>query len=474
MNTTAQGQRHERILVIEDDPGVGETVRLLLSSAAYQVELVSKGVEGLLRAVSGDFDLLVTDLRLPDQDGLSIIRSVREAGIDLPMILMTSFSSIDTAIEALRSGAIDYIIKPFSNDDFRHAVERALAERRVRRENVLLKRSLKKVTGTNKIIGKSTGVQHVHALIARVAPSDASILIHGESGTGKELVAQAIHYASPRAEGPFVPINCGAIPADLLESELFGHVKGAYTGAVTASEGLLREAHGGTMFLDEISELAPALQVKLLRVIQEKQVRPLGSKHVYRTDVRFLAASNRDLKQAMEDNTFRADLYYRLNVININVPPLRERGDDVDILARHFVEHHSRRLGKRITGMSDELRHFLHKYRWPGNVRELENLIERAVILADSEILTSKDFNDTSAVEAKAKPADEFSGDALNRSLSIEKYIEEFVRRYQHAHSDSELATMLGIGRKALWVRRNRWGLKRSGSRAQRAPAASV
>ena len=469
---TAQGLRHERILVIEDDPGVGETVRLLLSAASYQVELVTQGAEGLLRAVSGDFDLLVTDLRLPDQDGLSIIRGVREAGIDLPMILMTSFSSIDTAIEALRSGAIDYIIKPFSNDDFRHAVERTLAERRVKRENALLKRSLKKAIGATKIIGESAGIKHVYSLIAKVAPSDASILIQGESGTGKELVAQAIHYASPRAEGPFVPINCGAIPAELLESELFGHTKGAYTGAVTASEGLLREAHGGTMFLDEISELAPALQVKLLRVIQEKQVRPLGSKNVYRTDVRFLAASNRDLKQAMEDNTFRADLYYRLNVININVPPLRERGNDVDILARHFVEQLSRRLGKRITGLSDELRQFLRGYRWPGNVRELENLIERAVILADSDVLTSQDFTDISAAETKAKPAGEFSRDALSRSLSIEKYIEEFVRRYQHAHSESELAAMLGIGRKALWVRRNRWGLKRSGSRAQRAPAA--
>ncbi|MBY0269562.1 MAG: sigma-54 dependent transcriptional regulator [Burkholderiales bacterium] len=469
---TVQGLRHERILVVEDDPGVGETVRLLLSAASYHVELVSRGAEGLLRAVSGDFDLLVTDLRLPDQDGLSIIRGVRETGIDLPMILMTSFSSIDTAIEALRSGAVDYIIKPFSNDDFLHAVERALAERRVRRENALLKRSLKKAVGAAKIIGESAGIKNVYSLIAKVAPSDASILIQGESGTGKELVAQAIHYASPRSEGPFVPINCGAIPAELLESELFGHTKGAYTGAVTASEGLLREAHGGTMFLDEISELAPALQVKLLRVIQEKQVRPLGSKNVYRTDVRFLAASNRDLKQAMEDNTFRADLYYRLNVINISVPPLRERGNDVDILARHFVEQHSRRLGKRITGLSDELQQFLRSYHWPGNVRELENLIERAVILADSDVLTSQDFSDISKMETKTGSAGDFSEDAIGRSLSIEKYIEEFVRRYQHAYSESELAAMLGIGRKALWVRRNRWGLKRSGSRGQRAPAA--
>jgi DNA-binding NtrC family response regulator len=466
--------RNERVLVIEDDPGVGESVSLLLQNIGCQVELVARGEDGLARALSGEFDLLVTDLRLPDRDGLSIIRAVRDAGVDLPMILMTSFSSIDTAIEALRSGAVDYIIKPFGNDDFRHAAERALNERRMRRENAMLKRSLKKAFGASKIIGESAGIKRVFSLIAKVAASDANVLIQGESGTGKELVAQAIHYSSPRADGPFVPINCGAIPAELLESELFGHTKGAYTGAVTASEGLIREAHGGTLFLDEISELAPALQVKLLRVIQEKQVRPLGSKHVYHSDVRFLAATNRDLKQAMEQNAFRADLFYRLNVINIHVPPLRERGDDVELLARHFIEQHSRRLAKRVFGMSEDLRQFLHSYRWPGNVRELENLIERAVILADGDRLSCKDFLEASPAESKETPPGQFVEEALERALSIEQYIEEFVRRYQHAHSESELAAMLGIGRKALWVRRNRWGLKRAAARAPRRPAAGA
>lgn len=463
--------RNERILVIEDDPGVCESVRLLIESIGRQCEIAMRGDDGLARAQSGDFDLLITDLRLPDQDGLSIIRSIKGAGLDLPVILMTSFSSLDTAIEALRCGALDYIIKPFGNEDFLHAIERALDERRIRRENALLKRSLKKAFASDRIIGESAGVKRVLELVAKVAGSDANVLIQGESGTGKELVAQAIHHASPRAEGPFVPINCGAIPSELLESELFGHTKGAYTGAVAASEGLIREAQGGTLFLDEISELAPALQVKLLRVIQEKQVRPLGSRHVYRTDVRFLAATNRDLRQALDEGQFRADLFYRLNVINIHVPSLRERGTDVDILAQHFLEMHCRRLGKRITGMTGEMRHFLHTYHWPGNVRELENLIERAVILADGDALSCQDVVDVAPAADQRLPPDKFTAEVLEQGLSIEKYIEEFVRRYQHQYSESELAAILGIGRKALWVRRNRWGLRREGTRPPRHPS---
>jgi DNA-binding NtrC family response regulator len=458
--------RNERILVIDDDPGVCETVRLLLESLGCQCEIAVQGGNGLARAQSGEFDLLITDLRLPDQDGLSIIRAIKSAGLELPVILMTSFSSLDSAIEALRCGALDYIIKPFSNDDFLHAVERALDERRIRRENALLKRSLKKAVASNRIIGESPGIKRVFELVQKVAGSDANVMIQGESGTGKELVAQAIHYASPRADEPFVPINCGAIPSELLESELFGHTKGAYTGAVAASEGLIREAQGGTLFLDEISELATVLQVKLLRVIQEKQVRPLGSRHVYRTDVRLLAATNRDLRLALEQGQFRADLFYRLNVINIHVPPLRERGNDVEILAQHFIEMHCRRLGKHINGMTPEMRKFLHAYPWPGNVRELENLIERAVILTDAEALSCQDVVDVApAADVPSRP-DTFAAEALEQALSIEKYIEAFVRRYQHQFSESELAAILGIGRKALWVRRNRWGLRRQRPRA--------
>jgi DNA-binding NtrC family response regulator len=465
--------RNERILVIEDDPGVGECVMLLLRSSGCHADLASAGAAGLARLRAEPYDLLVTDLRLPDIDGLEIIRQLRQQGIDVPVILMTSYSSLDGAIQALRAGAVDYIIKPFQNDEFRHAVERALTEQRMRRENARLKRDLKKMIGAPRILGDTPAIHRVLDLIARVAPSDANVLIQGESGTGKELVAQAIHEASPRATAPFVPINCGAIPGELLESELFGHTRGAYTGAVSSAEGLIREAHGGTLFLDEISELAPALQVKLLRVIQEKQVRPLGSKHVYQTDVRFLASTNRDLKQALEHGEFRADLYYRLNVINIHVPPLRQRGGDIDMLAQHFIQQHSRRLGKRIAGMSDDLRRFMRSYHWPGNVRELENLIERAVILADTELLQYRDSIDVGNASPSATSLTQLSEQALEKGLSIEHYIEEFVRRHEASYSDSQLAAMLGIGRKALWVRRSRWGLKRAVGRPMRRGAAS-
>jgi DNA-binding NtrC family response regulator len=460
--------RNERILILEDDPGVGECVVLLVRTMGCDVELATDGAAGLAKLRSEPFDLLVSDLRLPDMDGLEVMRAMREHGPEVPVILMTSYSSLDGAIQALRAGAVDYIIKPFQNEEFRHSVERALAEQRMRRENARLKRDLKKVTGAPAILGDTPAIRRVLDLIARVAPSDANVLIQGESGTGKELVAQAIHDGSRRASAPFVAINCGAIPGELLESELFGHARGAYTGAVSSSEGLIREAHGGTLFLDEISELAPQLQVKLLRVIQEKQVRPLGSKHMYQTDVRFLAATNRDLKQALERGDFRADLYYRLNVINIHVPPLRERGGDIDTLAQHFIEQHSRRLGKRITGMSEDLRRFMHSYHWPGNVRELENLIERAVILADDNLLQYRDSIDLPPPNDVAATPAELATEALERGLSIERYVEEFVRRYEASYSDSQLAAMLGIGRKALWVRRGKWGLKRAAGRSPR------
>jgi DNA-binding NtrC family response regulator len=447
----------ERVLVIDDDASIGQCVECILQIAGYKAVFTTSGKAGLDKVRTEDFDLVITDLKLPDISGLDVVSEVKDLDQEVPVILMTSFSSIESAVEALRKGAVDYIIKPFRNDDFAFAVERAMNERRLRRENAVLKRSLKKVFTSNKIIGESEGIRRVITLIQRVAATDANVLIQGESGTGKELVAQAIHYAGKRADGPFVPVNCGAIPSELLESELFGHAKGAYTGAVTASEGLIREAGGGTLFLDEISELPLNLQVKLLRVIQERQVRPLGSSHGYVTDTRFLAASNRNLSVETQKGTFRADLFYRLNVIMIHVPPLRERGKDIEVLALHFLQQHSRKMGKRIKGMGRDLLDFLNSYQWPGNVRELENLIERAVILADSDILTCHDLSDMLPAITKEPPK---SGD-LNRPLSIEEYMKEFIRLHQSTHSEIELAAMLGIGRKALWTRRRRWGLYR-------------
>jgi DNA-binding NtrC family response regulator len=449
----------DRIVVIDDDPGLAEAIQLLLSTSGYEAEHFGGLRAGLRAIATTDVDLVITDLKLPDGTGLEAIRSIKEAKPDVPIILMTSYSSVESAIEALRTGAIDYIIKPFDNAEFLHSIERALNERRIRRENAILRRHLRNAHSSRQIIGESAGIKRVLELVGKVAPSDASVLIQGESGTGKELVALGLHYASHRADGPFVPINCAAIPRELLESELFGHAKGAFTGATEHSEGLIREANGGTLFLDEISELALALQVKLLRVLQDREVRPVGGKQVSTVDVRFVAATNKDIKLAMEQGQFRKDLYYRLNVIGVLVPPLRERGADVHLLAQHFVEYHSRLMGKRIRKIAPDLREFLGTYHWPGNVRELENLIERAVILADSDTLTAKDLTEAAPLPAPSAPA-EING----RPVSIEEYMRGVVERYQDAHSDTELARMLGIGRKALWMRRRQWGLKRVGS----------
>jgi DNA-binding NtrC family response regulator len=470
-DANAQAARSARILVIEDDAGVSASIEMLLPAHGYEIELAARVADGLGKAGAAEFDLVITDLRLPDGDGMAVIRELHKSQPELPLILMTGYSSLATAIDALRNGAVDYVIKPFHNDALLFAIGRALNERRLRRENSLLKRNLFQARSSDRIIGDSAGIRRVCDLIAKVAPADANVLIQGESGTGKELVAQAIHYSSHRAERPFVPINCGAIPAELLESELFGHAKGAYSGAVAATEGLIREADGGTLFLDEISELAPQLQVKLLRVIQDKQVRPLGSARIVHTDVRILAASNRDLAAATKDGLFRADLFYRLNVINIHVPPLRERGTDIEILAAHFIAAHSRRLGKRITEISLDLKELLCRYQWPGNVRELENLVERAIILADGDTLAARDFPDLSVADDAHLPLQPVAETALGATLSIEEYIAEFVKRHQDRYSEQELAALLGIGRKALWVRRNRWGMFRSGASPQKARA---
>jgi DNA-binding NtrC family response regulator len=434
--------------------------------AGHKAVFCGNAEDGLARLASDAFDLVVTDLKLPGRSGLDVVRAVRERGDDTPVILMTSYSSVESAVEALRMGATDYLIKPFRNDDFAFAVERALNERRMRRENAVLRKSLKKAYNGHRILGESAPMKRVMALVERVAATHANVLLQGESGTGKELVAQAIHFSGPSAEGPFVPVNCGAIPSELLESELFGHTKGAFTGAVTASEGLIREASAGTLFLDEISELPLHLQVKLLRVIQERQVRPLGSSHTYSVGTRFVAASNRDLKAETEKGTFRADLFYRLNVITIAIPPLRERGRDIELLARHFLQEHNRKLGKRIRGFGDDFLRFLHGYAWPGNVRELENLIERAVILSDADILTCDDLLDTVPAVAASLPQPQGEG-----PLSIESYIRQFIVQNQDRHTETELAAMLGMGRKALWMRRRRWGLYRSGAREATAGA---
>ena len=459
--TVTPPARQGRVLVVDDEPGMRESVAMLLEGLGYEVDTadgVAAAGDALLTSV---FDLVVSDLRLGHGTGLDLLQQLNANPDSPPAIIMTSYSSVETAVDALRLGAIDYIIKPFANDELAHSAARAIRERRTHRENSLLKRTLKRETVRSGLVGESDGILRVLDRVKRVASSDATVLIMGESGTGKELVAQAIHEASPRSAGPFVPVNCGAIPADLIESELFGHARGAYTGAVIATEGMIREAHGGTLFLDEIGELPLSMQVKFLRVLQDRQVRPIGGRESFRVDVRFLAATNKDLRAAVSAGEFREDLYYRLNVIDIHIPPLRDRGHDVQALAQHFANHYMTRLGKRIVGFEEDFQRFLKSYDWPGNVRELENLIERAVILCDGDRLSYADLADSLPMmpaELAAEPLDP------SEPLSVEAYIRQTILRLQDTHSEIELARLLGIGRKALWMRRRRWGLLRPGS----------
>ena len=440
-----------RVLLIDDDPGLSEVIELLLSREGYGVERAGTLKAGIERSGAAAIDLVITDLKLPDGTGLDAIGAIRQSRPELPIIMITSYSSMESAIAALRAGAVDYIIKPFENDAFLHAVARALNERRITRENAILKRNLKSAYGAWPIVGESPGIRRVLELIRKAAPTDANVLISGESGTGKELAAAALHYASPRAEGPFVSVQCGALARDAQEAELFGHArKGS-----ERREGLIREADGGTLFLDEIAELAPAVQVKLLHMLEEKIEKPVAG-----ADARFIAATHRDLAAAIERGQFRKDLYYRLNVISIHVPPLRERGPDRLLLARHFAERYARKLGKRIEGFDAEFSAFLENYPWPGNVRELENMMERAVILAEADLLTGRDLAEVAPALPMVRAAVPLPGGA--RPLAIEEYIREVIERFQDSHSETELARMLGIGRKALWVRRRQWSLKRT------------
>jgi len=374
-------QRH-RVLIVEDDPEMLALVREHLEGEGYAVTGAGRGAEAIAALRSGEFDVVLTDLRLPDVDGMEVLRTARETQREAPVILFTAFGSIETAIQAIRHGAYDYVTKPFALEEISLLVGKALEDRRLREENRRLREEVAGRYRFRNLLGASPAMQAVFALIRQAAPGDANILISGDSGTGKELVAKALHYNSPRAERPFVPVNCAAVPAGLLESELFGHVKGAFTGAMKARRGLFREAEGGTLFLDEVGDMAPELQAKLLRVIEDRVVRPVGSDEAAPVDLRLIAATNKDLVARIQEGLFREDLYYRLAVIPIHLPPLRERREDIPLLAEHFLRRAVAASVKDIRGFTPEAMAALLRHPWPGNVRELENVVERAVTLA--------------------------------------------------------------------------------------------
>jgi DNA-binding NtrC family response regulator len=390
-----------RILVIDDEPEIRESLETLLTLEDYQVELAPNATEGLRRLESSNYDLVLLDLMMPDKSGMEVLAEVRKRDQDTPIFLITAYGSIEVAVQALKAGANDYFSKPWDNEKLLIEIGRQIQKTSLERENVLLKRAFKQRYSFPNIVGKSERLVKVLDLVAQVAPSRANILISGETGTGKELIAKAVHAHSQRADGPFLAFNSGSVPADLLESTLFGHTRGAFTGAVTARKGYFELADRGTIFFDEIGTISLETQAKLLRVIQEREFMPLGGNEVVRVDVRIIAATNSDLRKLVEEGRFREDLYYRLNVINLSLPPLRERKEDVPLLVDHFLQKYCEEnqkflgpSGRTELRFDPEAMQLLMDHNWPGNVRELENVVERAVVLAAGPIIQADVFPD--------------------------------------------------------------------------------
>ncbi len=380
-----------RVLIVDDEPDMVENCVRILKPAGYECLTTTDARRGLVMLESERPDLLLSDLKMPGVDGMELLHRAHELDPALPVIMITAFATIESAVAAVKEGAFDYLPKNFSVDQLRVAVDRALRHRSLQRENRSLKDQLAQTYGLENIIGRSPAMSRIFELVRKAARSEANILVIGESGTGKELIARAIHANSPRVSQPFVPVDCASLPEQLLESELFGHEKGAFTGAIRTKQGLVESAHRGTLFLDEIGELPLSLQVKLLRVLQERQIRRVGGTGLVDVDVRLVSATNRDLREATVKGQFREELYYRINVIAIQLPPLRDRAGDVKLLVQAFLKRYGQ---GRVRGVDDEAMAALERYRWPGNVRELQNVIERACALADTETICRRDLPD--------------------------------------------------------------------------------
>ncbi|AGC42313.1 sigma-54 dependent DNA-binding response regulator [Myxococcus stipitatus DSM 14675] len=440
-----------RVLMVEDEREMRALLEKGLTRRGYAPVALGSADEALTRLATEDFDVVLTDLRMPGMDGLALCERIVLNRPDIPVIVVTAFGSLETAVAAIRAGAYDFVTKPIDVDALVLVLERAVQHRALRDEVRRLRQELGRRQDSGAVVGESTAMQQAYALIDRVADLDSTVLITGESGTGKEVAARAVHTRGRRAEGPFVALNCAAMPEALLESELFGHAKGAFTDAKAARTGLFVQAHGGTLFLDEVGELPLTLQPKLLRALQERMVRPVGGDTEVPFDARIVAATNRDLELAVEEGRFREDLYYRLNVIGVELPPLRARGNDVLLLSQRFIEQFAARNNKRVVGLSPAAAQRLLTYGWPGNVRELQNCMERAVALTSFEQLTVDDLPERIRNYSQPK------GAAENTDPSELVTLEELERKYIHrvletvGGSRTLAARILGVDRKTLY-----------------------
>jgi DNA-binding NtrC family response regulator len=447
----------KRILVVEDEDKLRRVLELQLASAGFDVDKAATAEDAL--KIVDRADVVLSDLKLPGMDGLQFLGLIRRQNGQVPVIMMTAFGSVETAVEAMKAGATDFLLKPFSLDHLMQVVSKAVEVRELRDENRQLKAELGRRYEFDNIIGRSQPMQEIFATIERVAPSRATVLLTGESGVGKDLIARAIHFHSPRHDRPLVKINCTAIPENLMESELFGYEKGAFTGAQTTKPGKFEQADTGTVFLDEIGDVPAVIQVKLLRVLQEREFERLGSNTTRHIDVRLVAATNQDLRAALEQGTFREDLYYRLNVVPINIPPLRERKQDIPFLANHFVHKLAPDTGSTVDGITDAATEKLLAYHWPGNVRELENVIERSLVMCTHNQLDAPDIK----LEAAPRPRAQNGGPHfLPDGMTLDQYEQDLIREaLRRADGNkSQAARLLGLTRNALRYRLTQMGLE--------------
>jgi two-component system response regulator PilR (NtrC family) len=455
--------REPRVLVVDDEQSMRELLGIMLRQCGYDVSLADGGEVAIAALKTEAFDLVITDLRMRKVDGLAVLRAAKDHAPRTVVLVVTAFASTETAVEAMKLGAYDYVTKPFKLDELKLTITNALERKRLHEENQALRRQLRQERGTGTFVGRSARMLDVLDTIRKTADSGSTVMITGESGTGKELVAQAVHYESSRRSGPFISVNCGAVPENLMESELFGHVKGAFTGAVTSTEGLFAAADGGTLFLDEITEIPHSVQVKLLRAIQEREIRRVGDTRDVKVDVRLIAASNRDLSKAVADGVLREDLFYRLNVIPVHLPPLRERRDDISLLVSHFIDKIAKEVGKHVRGVTPEALALLEQYHWPGNIRELENVIERAIVLGNGDLIGLEELPLRSAPPAEARTFD-IPSTGVDLEATLADIEHRYIRRALERSGgiQSRAAELLG-----LTFRQFRYKLQKHGLRTR-------
>jgi DNA-binding NtrC family response regulator len=439
-----------RILVVDDESVIREGLRRVLASGGYSVETFSSGPPAVARMAENFFDLVITDLKMPGMSGIDVLKQIKALQPEVPIIMITGYSTVDTAVEAMKNGAVDYVAKPFTPEEILAKVESAFDQKAILTDDIYLRKELRDFHGFDMFIGESREMEKVYRRILQVAPTDSTVLVTGESGTGKELVARAIHHNSPRREAPFVAVDCTSLAESLLESELFGHVKGSFTGAIQTKSGLFRVADGGTLFLDEVANISLTTQAKLLRVLQQREVTPIGGTQPIPINIRLVAATNRNLRDMVAEGKFRDDLFFRLNIIPVELPLLRERNGDLRLLTGHFIKQFAEEIGKEIKGLTPDAMAMLEGYSFPGNVRELENLIERAVVLCEGEFILREDL------ELQVSETAQAGGAASYVPHSLEELKEKKRQIRERAVDSLERAFVLDA------LNRNNWNVTRA------------